>query len=243
MSKDISGVGWGRRSFLSRFGLGAAAIGAGVVATPSAAGGQAAAGAQAAGGTSPWQPARHADDDWFDAPSAKHRVFFDTTTADAIGRAIFFANNLYAANRSSYGLTDADTSLVICVRHESTAFGYNDAMWKKYPTALAERSNFTDPQTKAPAIVNVYQTAGYPSLNNSGVLLDAVIRRGMRLAVCALATRATASVIARGTGGKLDDIFKELTENLVPNAHMVPAGIVAVNRAQERGYTFTYVAG
>jgi len=25
--------------------------------------------------------------------------------------------------------------------------------------------------------------------------------------------------------------------NLVPNSHMVAAGIVAVNRAQERGYT------
>ena len=37
------------------------------------------------------------------------------------------------------------------------------------------------------------------------------------------------------------DIFKELTENLIPNAHMVPAGIVAVNRAQERGYSFAYV--
>jgi intracellular sulfur oxidation DsrE/DsrF family protein len=39
----------------------------------------------------------------------------------------------------------------------------------------------------------------------------------------------------------VDDIIKELTEHLVPNSHMVPAGIVAVSRAQERGYTFSYV--
>jgi intracellular sulfur oxidation DsrE/DsrF family protein len=39
----------------------------------------------------------------------------------------------------------------------------------------------------------------------------------------------------------VDDIFKELTEHLVPNARMVPAGIVAVNRAQEHGYMFAYV--
>ena len=63
----------------------------------------------------------------------------------------------------------------------------------------------------------------------------------MRLAVCSLATRAAATLIARKSGAKADDVFKELTENLVPNAHMVPAGIVAVNRAQERGYTFSYV--
>jgi intracellular sulfur oxidation DsrE/DsrF family protein len=39
----------------------------------------------------------------------------------------------------------------------------------------------------------------------------------------------------------VDDVFKELTERLVPNARMVPAGIVAVSRAQEHGYTFSCV--
>ena len=42
---------------------------------------------------------------------------------------------------------------------------------------------------------------------------------------------AQASV--RGVAG----VFKELTDHLVPNARMVPAGIVAVSRAQEHGYT------
>jgi hypothetical protein len=236
MRKDEARPAWGRRSFLSRFGFGAAALGAGVVANTSA------ADAQAPGPTAPWQPARHAEDDWFEQVSAKHRVFFDTTTADGIGRAIFFANNTFSANRSGYGLTDADVALVVCVRHESTPFAYTDAMWKKYGNVLSERSNFRDPKTKEPPTVNVYQTAGY-SLNNGGVLLDAVLKRGMRLAVCSLATRASASLIARSTGATTDDVFKELTENLVPNSHMVPAGIVAVNRAQERGYTFAYVAG
>ena len=37
------------------------------------------------------------------------------------------------------------------------------------------------------------------------------------------------------------EVELSLTENLIPNGHMVPAGIVAVNRAQERGYTFSYV--
>jgi intracellular sulfur oxidation DsrE/DsrF family protein len=80
------------------------------------------------------------------------------------------------------------------------------------------------------------------SLKNGGVTIDALAKRGVRLAVCAMATRAAAQLIAQKTGGNADAIFKELTENLVPNGHMVPAGIVAVNRAQERGYTFSYVA-
>ena len=79
-------------------------------------------------------------------------------------------------------------------------------------------------------------------LGGRGVTLDTNIKQGVKLAVCQLATRAMASAIAQKTGGKTDDVFKELSENLVPNARLVSAGIVAVSRAQERGYTFSYVA-
>jgi len=68
-----------------------------------------------------------------------------------------------------------------------------------------------------------------------------LIKRGMRLAVCQMSTRGYAAAIAQSRGGKAADVYKELTEHLVPNSHLVPAGIVAVNRAQERGYSFAYV--
>jgi hypothetical protein len=63
-----------------------------------------------------------------------------------------------------------------------------------------------------------------------------------------MATRRTATTFAQKAGAgaddkaKIDALYKELTANLVPNAHIVPAGIVAVNRAQERGYTLATVA-
>jgi intracellular sulfur oxidation DsrE/DsrF family protein len=44
-------------------------------------------------------------------------------------------------------------------------------------------------------------------------------------------------MIARAAGGDTDAVFAEMTANLVSNARMVPAGIVAVSRAQERGYS------
>jgi hypothetical protein len=225
-----------RRSFLTRFGAGAAAFGAAFATGSSTVGTQSPAEA-----AMPWRAIRHAEDEWLEQVSAKHRLFFDTTTADGFGEAILFANNTFNANRTGYGLTDADVAVVICARHRSTAFGYTDAMWAKYGTALGERTGVSDPKTKQPPNVNVFQTAGYgASFTNNGVLLDAMIKRGVRLAVCATATRGVASLIARQTGGNVDEIFKELTEHLVPNAHLVPAGIVAVNRAQERGYSFAY---
>lgn len=224
-----------RRSFLSRLGVSAAAFGAAF--------GVAGASAQTTSpSAAPGPPTRHSEDEWLDQTAAKHRLFLDTTTVSGIAGAIFYANNFYTASRTGYSLTDGDSSVVICARHESAPFAFSDAMWVKYGAALAEHAKFTDPNTKGVPSLNVLRSADYKMLQNRGVTLDVVIARGVRLAVCSLATRAVAGVVARESGAKADDIFKELTSNLVPNAHMAPAGIVAVNRAQERGFTFGYVA-
>ena len=237
MQQDKSQSALARRSFLSRILAGAGALGA-------ALGGAAVVEAQsaptAAGG---FQPARHAEDDWFDQTTAKHRYFFDTTSAGGYGQALFFARNYFAANASGYKLADADLALVICMRHESTSFAFNDAMWAKYGAALSERANhFVDPKTRLVPTTNLYLVGGYgETLRNVNVTIDQLTSRGVRFAVCGLATRAAAQLAATKGGGNADAIFKELTENLVPNGHMVPAGIVAVNRAQEHGYSFVYV--
>ena len=229
---------WARRSFLSRLGAGAAAFGAAFGAGALPAQAQSSQVAVRGAGSRRATPRT--------TGSIRCRLstafFFDTTTPAALGGALLFANNYFTANRTGYGLADSDLAVVICVRHKSTPFAYSDAMWAKYGVPIAERSGFTDPRTNQAPTLNVYQAAGYGALlPNNGITLDAMIKRGVRLAVCQMSTRGYATTIAGKTGGNVDDIYKELTEHLVPNAHMVPAGIVAVNRAQERGYSFAYV--
>lgn len=225
-----------RRSFLSRMSTGLAAAGAAFTAGGGIARAQ---GAAAEGGS--WKPVRHAEDDWLDKIPGSHRLFFDTITAQGLGQTIFFANNVFTANRTGYHLQQGDQALVICVRHRATGFAFSDAMWAKYGEPLAARAELTDPKTKQAPNVNLYMASGYGAqLNNNGVTLDSLLKLGVQLAVCQVATRANANIIAQRTGGKVDDIYQELVSNLVPNSHMVPAGIVAVNHAQERGYSFSY---
>jgi len=86
--------------------------------------------------------------------------------------------------------------------------------------------------------MNMYNTAGYGELlRNRGAISDALSKLGVQLAVCSVWTRGYAAGIAQSTGGNTDAILSELTSNLLSNARMVPAGIVALNRAQERGYS------
>lgn len=220
-----------RRSFLSRVAAGAAAFGGVLLGSRSSS-------AQSTGGAA-WRPGRHAQDDWLDQIPGSHRFVIDTTSPSGFGSALLFANNFFVANQSGYGLGNADAAVVIVARHNSTPFAYNEAIWSKYGSALAEASSFEDPKTKTRPTTNLFNASSYgTSLSNFGVTVDALIARGVHFAVCAMATRRLAGVVATSVKGNADDIYKELTSNLVRNSHLAAAGVVAVNRAQERGYTF-----
>ena len=219
-----------RRSFLARLGAGMTVAGATLAAGPSP------AQAQSAGGGR-WQPARHAQDDWMDQIPGKHRFVFDTTSPAGFGAALLYANNYFVANESGYGLKDPDAAVIIVARHFSTPFAYKDAIWAKYGTTMATAINFEDPKTKQRPSVNLYNAAGYDELASLGTTVDTLLKRGVQFGVCQMATRFIAGVLARANGANADAVYNELAANLIGNSHLVAAGIVAVNRAQERGYT------
>ena len=221
-----------RRSFLTRLNTGAASL------LGLAAGGVALA--QVKTPAAKWEPARHEKDDWLDQTQAKHRMLFDTTTPENFADAITFASNFLRANLDPYGVRADELSIVIVARHRSAPFGYNDAMWAKYGMPLAARAKVDDPKTRLPPKMNLFNAAGYGDiLGSRGTTLDVLAQQGVQVAVCSLSTRAYAGVIAGAMGGNADAIFAEITSNLVAKGRMVPAGIVTVNRAQERGYTLT----
>ncbi len=226
-----------RRSFLSQFGTGvSAAIGAATLAA-----GGATLQAQSAG-SARRQPKRHAQDNWLDELPGQHRLLLDTTGVTGFGNALLYANNFLNASQAEYGLKDADSAVVIVARHLSTVFGYNDAIWAKYGAILSQRVNFNDPQTQKPATINVYNSTSHSAaLASLGITLDAVLKRGVHLAVCQTATRLFVGGLAQSTGQTADAVYKEVAGNLMPNSHMVPSGIVSLSRAQERGFTFASV--
>jgi intracellular sulfur oxidation DsrE/DsrF family protein len=75
------------------------------------------------------------------------------------------------------------------------------------------------------------------SLTNRGVTISSLVEKNVQFAVCGSAMRFLANAIAQRTKGDADAIYKEFAANLVPNSHVAPAGVIAVNRAQEYGYT------
>jgi len=209
-----------RRSFFSKFGfglVGGAAVGA---AAPLQ--------AQSSGGR--FQPLLHSLDDWFDQIPGKHRYIVDAPNPDGFSSAIQFTTTYYNINVNDYALKDTDLAVVLVARHLSTLFAYSDAIWAKYGKPISDRNHVLDPKTNQPPTVNLQRER-----------LEPLIKRGLRLAVCNQSSRGYAGAIAMAMGLKQDDVFEEMKANLLPNARLVAAGIVAVNRAQERGYSLASV--
>src|SRR5678816_3978765 len=100
--------------------------------------------AQAKNGVA-FEPARHAQDDWMDMLAGKHRTVIDCAAASAAGTGVFYANNIFTANRNGYQLADSDVAVVIVLRHEATVFAYSDAIWSKYGAVLGKMASMTDP--------------------------------------------------------------------------------------------------
>ena len=213
-----------RRSFLARLAAGGAAIGAafgGAAALPSIATAEA--------------PADELDT-WFGGMKGTYKAFYDCAAVASAPEGVMFARNFIKFSAEKLGTKDADNSVVVCFRHFATPFGYNDAMWAKYP-GFVSMLNINDPTTKKLATRNFLlheEVSG-----EAGANLPGIRSHGVQFAICGAATEFFAKQLA-GKSGNAKKIEADLGANLIPGARMAAAGVVAVQRAQKAGFAYTY---
>ena len=232
MFSNFRPISFARRSFLSRLGIGltgGAALGAAGVSP-----------AQAQTGAGRFQPARHAADDWLDQIPGQHRLVFDAISPDGINLAMTFINNYMTAHDAGYGLKDKDLAVVLILRHRATPFAFSHAIWGKHGATMTQRTEYMDPATKQPPKNNLFLGTAGEGTQGERRSLTGLAARGVHFAVCGVSTRNYAGAIATATGGNTDQVFTELSSSLLEHARIVPAGIITVNRAQERGYALAY---
>ena len=215
-----------RRSFVTGMGAALAAFGIG----------RGQASAQPAAG--PFTPMPHPEDAWYSARPARHRIVIDAAGAGSPPDALRFANNLFVSHAQAYGLKDEDLGILLVFRHGATMYGWDNDIWAKYGEIIGKARNLTDPDTgKAPAR-NIYRAV--EGKEARGFTIDSQLKRGVQFAVCGTATRGFSGQIAQATGAKVEDVFAEITAKPMPGARFVPAGVLAVARAQEHGYSLIY---
>jgi intracellular sulfur oxidation DsrE/DsrF family protein len=208
-----------RREFLERMTAGAAALAlplASALAEPTTVHG-------------PW------NDAWLDRITGKHKQFFDAVEPNQ-GFAMVFAWGFLNLNKEAYGLSDKDLTAVVGLRHYAMPMGLSDAMWEKYKIGTAFKVD--DPATKAPATRNPFlHPDGVPF---AGAELPTLVGRGVIFTACNVATMKISEKLAPMAGVTPEAAYKEWVAALQPGVTLVPIGVLAVNRAQEKGCTYCY---
>jgi intracellular sulfur oxidation DsrE/DsrF family protein len=217
-----------RRSFLARLAAGGAAFGAafaGAATLP-----------VVACATPAATPPADELDTWFAGMTGANKIIYDAVQQGGGPEGIMFARNLLKFSLEKLGTKDSDFSVILSFRHFATPFGYNDAAWAKYPQ-VAQMLHLDDPKTKKAATRNVWLHDEVEG--EAGANLPGLVSRGVQFAVCGAATSYIAKLLA-GSTGDAQAIEDDLKANLIPNARIVPAGVVAVQRAQKAGFAYTY---
>ncbi len=169
-------------------------------------------------------------DAWMRPLKGKHRQIFHAL--DANDRAMLMASNYLDAYEREFGAKPGEVNAVIGVHAMALHIGFTDAAWAKY--GFGKSANVTDPTTKEPATRNIFATGGELSV-------DTLQKRGVTFLICNTALRLRSRALAKERGETYEAVYKDLEASRLPGTILVPALVVAINRAQEKGFTYVRV--
>jgi hypothetical protein len=217
----MSGNGIGRRAFMDRVIALGAAVGLGTLGTA----------AEARGATSVVDP----DESWLRRLNGRHKQLFDAPKVDG-GRALVHIRNFMNAYRDAYGLRDADVSPLLILYAETVPLAFSDEAWAEFE--LGKLADVED--GAAPARRNLYRApaGGFSIPRDAG--LDALMQRGVVVVLCNNSFGKWTRDVAAAGHGTPDEVRAKMLGWLIPGITLVPAAVMAVNRAQEAGCTYFY---
>jgi intracellular sulfur oxidation DsrE/DsrF family protein len=169
-------------------------------------------------------------DEWMKSLKGKHRqIFHATVAADS---AMLMANNFLDAYSEAFEAKPGEVNVVIGIHSGALSIGFNDAAWAKY--SFGKSSSVTDPATKEAAVKNIFARDGRLSVEESQ-------KRGVVFLMCNTALRLRSRALATERGEPYETVYADLNASRLPGTVLVPALVVALNRAQEAGFTYVRV--
>jgi len=219
-----------RRGFLGRLAAGAAAFGLGGLAVPSAAVATPRSATSGAAGNPEFEA-------WLNKITGKHKMIYDVPEPND-GFAFWWARVFLNTTNETYGTTDADNTVVIVLRHSGIPFAMENTMWSKY--RFGEAFKITDGATKGPAVRHPLLHLKPGEVPIPGIGADELLAKGVLIGVCNIALTFNSMRLAKDMGMQADAIKKEWVANLLPGVVVVPSGVIAVNRAQEKGCAYCF---
>ncbi len=172
---------------------------------------------------------------WVNRVTGKYRMAFDAHEISE-GVCLHQARSFIAGYASVMGLTDADVSAVLIIRHSAVPMVMNDSLWAD--GFLTEGTELKDPATGEPTkrnpFINIAPGSRH-SLTWPDGALDTLISRGVIVLACDLALNNFAGRIAANRKIPRPDARTLVMDNLIPGIYKVPTGVWGTCHAQQLG--------
>jgi intracellular sulfur oxidation DsrE/DsrF family protein len=219
-----------RRGFLGRVAAGAAALGLGGLIAPFGAAAQPRVGRATASA----DPAFEA---WLNKITGKHKMVYDLPEPNG-GFGFAWSRVFLNTTNETYGTTDADNTVVVVLRHNAIPFAMKSEMWAKYK--FGDFYKINDGATNSPAVRNPFIQAKAGDLPIPGMGVDELLTKGVLVGVCNIALTIYSGMFAKKMAMQAEAIKKDWVANLLPDVLVVPSGVIAVNRTQEKGCAYCF---
>lgn len=172
-------------------------------------------------------PDARADDPWIARLKGSHRVIFHSHMPTE-GLAIRWAQTFLDTQASAYRVAEGENSVVVGLNGRSIGWFFNDAMWAKYPS--------------------IGEVMGAPGSKNPQTgAVAALVPRGVILLACANSIRAAGQRFlpdpARNDATARTAFADDVRRNLLPGVDVVPAMVVTLQQAQDKGCRYIYAGG
>jgi len=154
----------------------------------------------------------------------------------APGIASLYVHMQNSMNAYEFSMGAGKLSTLGVILGASIVLALNDAMWKKYNFGSAFKLDATNTYYKASSNLSLSAAADDPNGIYQDWSAQAVIKRGAKFFVCHNAMTGIAAVTAMKSGASMAGILADFEKNVLPGFLVVPAGVAAVQQAQEYGW-------
>lgn len=171
---------------------------------------------------------------WLGKLTGKHKQFFDATSTNQF--ALVFAMNFLNSYNNTYKIPDSNLSAVVGLRHFAIGAALSDDIWSRY--RVAEFVQAMDPATKTPYTRNFLSHPHDGDMMFPNASVDKLVARGVQFTCCSVAIGVVSGLLSKNAGVTPEAGRAEWIAGLLPGVTLVPSGVMAVNRAQEKGCTY-----
>jgi hypothetical protein len=187
-------------------------------------------------------------DSWIGEVTGDHKCLFDFP-AHKKGAGLVHIYNYIATYQAAYGADVSDVGTVGTLYSvgpdSSIAMAFTDDMWAKYK--FGEYMSLNDPQTGKPAVRNLfYETKEgdeVPRVGPIGPFPQASISAlqrdmGTVFLLCNNAVTALSMHLGMMGHGEMEAIAADLKNHVHEGIHLVPAMVIAIEKAQAAGISY-----